>query len=403
MGAYRKLDSSSQGGGSRSSSLEGLLQQAWLQSQSRPKVARRSVSDPLTDVAASTSSQSFAQLMSGAGEVDMPEESYFHKTRSEEVPEFFRRRAIPRLQSYSTKTQVPRSRAAGAAVEGRNSVTSVGDGVSQDSGSSTFSSSESGLSNSSSYGLSNDTHASMDELFDAVDSADLGLEQEVLSRYFDEILCRGRLDLEKCLMQVTTASLATKKKIDDLVTYSAVDDCFNPDAADVERWNYAESLTYEEMQTMIQKSSAYQAIAEEIASLLSSEPTIHDISECGVEDHENSSGAAIFAPSEEESALKIMEGFTYMMSKHIQDVSICNSDTVDYRTWITEDPDRIDASFNDAWKTYFENWHQSFPTPSSLESNLLLGAGSNLSQASAEAFPSCNNMTELLYRYGHLS
>lgn len=389
-----EMDGSSQGGGSRASSLEGLLQQAWLQSQSRPKMARRSVSEPLTcaTLEGRTSSQSFAKLILGADsggalEGSASEETHFHKTRSEEVPEFLKRRATPRLESYSKKSQLPRLRSASAAVERRVSrVSASNGGSSRDSPCSLMSHSESDLSNATSGGASSETHASMDELFDAVDSegglADLAVETEVLDRYFDEFLNNDNLDLEKCLMQMTTASHAAKK----VTGY--------PEVGDGECGDSAEFLTVDEISRSMEQTSTFQAMAKDVASLLSTEAEEVNGAECAVES---------FAPSEEMTALTIMEGFTCMMSKHIQDVSVCGSDAVDYRMWIKES-DSFDAYFDDAWRSYFEEWQQSFWIASSLDSSVLGGGPRwGLSQGDAVALPFSSNMTELLYRCGLVS
>ena len=126
----------------------------------------------------------------------------------------------------------------------------------------------------------------------------------------------------------------------------------------------------------LETCDCYQAVAREVAGLISTEPEV-------------------FAPSEELTVLKIMEGFTSMMSKHIQDVSAYNSGTVDYRTWITEDSDNIDACFDDAWKTYFEKWHYSLPVmQSSFDCNVLHEGAVEVPNLSQD----CTDMTELLYR-----
>ena len=387
MGGVWKPDSNSNGGGggSRSSSLEGLLQQTWLQSQSRIKVPRRSVSDPLTEKR--TSSPSFARLVSGSssggvGEAAKgSEEAYFHKARPEEVPEFLRRRATPRLVSYSKKNQLPRSRSTSQAVESRSS-------VSQDSAtSSTFSSSGSEHSSGTSGGVENGPHASMGALFDAADSE---VVESETNRYLEDFLNHERLDLEKCLVQLTTASYSKRiLSTDDLLSpYFAADDASGFVA---ECWNSAQMQRLE-------NSSAYQVMAKEIASLISSEPNSLDAAECQSEEHD-STNESPFAPTDELAALKIMEGFTSMMSKHIEDVSASNADLVDSRTWITEDADRIDANFDDDWKAYFDDWHQSLLKTSSLDSSLFHGA--NLSHDGSEmTFPLSSHMMDLLYRYG---
>lgn len=307
------------------------------------------------------------------------------------LPELLKKFAPPRLECYSEKTDLPRS-------EKRSCTTSVTDAVSSDMASSVFSASDS--HGCTSCNFSNDSQVSVDDRFDAADfeglgggSGDLVGESETAVGFMNDILSNKKLEEERCLMQLTTAYHATGA---DYVPHSGVDDDAwdreAADAADIERWCNAELLPIEEILRM-EKGGAYQAMAEEISDLLSSEPTILDAAGSEVVNHETSNKAA-FMPSEEKTALKLMEAFTCMLSKHIMDVSMSNSETVDYKTWITES-DKIDTHLDDAWNSYLEDYFDTLPGTSSLTSNLHQGgAGSNLHQD----LP-CINMKELLYRY----
>jgi len=291
-----------------------------------------------------------------------------------------KRFAPPELKSYSEKTDLPLS-------ERRPSVSRVSDGVSPAVAPWMLSC----LKSPNRSSISNETQGSVNGSFDAVDfeggSADIlrGGEGEASVAFLDEILSNAKLDVEGCLILLTTAYLASGEGVAD---HSGVDVDDDREATDIDWWS-PELLPMEEILRM-EKSGAYQAMAEEISQLLSPEPTALDAE---VGNHE-SCNRDEFMPSEEKTALKLFEAFTCMLSKHIMDVSMSNAETVDYKTWVTES-DKLDAHFDDDWKSYLgEYFHTSLGTSSST-SNLLHGTGSNPPQD----LPS-TNMKELLFRYG---
>ncbi|KAG0603507.1 hypothetical protein M758_10G098800 [Ceratodon purpureus] len=389
----RKADSAQEGGGGASrssSSLESQLQQAWLQSQ-LPKVQKRSVSAPLPGVFGEkgASPQSSAEVLVGpgvsgrGGDVGGLEKTYFHKTRGDTASEFLRKFSTPQLETISSKTNIP------PPLESRNSASTFSDGLSEsDSGSSAFNTSD---------GFSTDTqHTVKDSVFDAVDfeyygsvSVDLAGETEPLALFLDDILTNEELEEEKGLVQQTSAYHAMEKEIADLLAPDSGADSLE-DVNEYDRfWTNVEFAPTED-------SGAYKAMAKEIADLLSPESTTLADGEPEVVNKEDVSISTEFPPSEEATALKLMERYTSMLSRHIKDVSGSNSD-VDYRTWVTESDE---IQFDDAWKSYLESSDQTSATAPVFDFNMVLRGtgGSNSSSLSVLASPTGTSMAELLYK-----
>jgi hypothetical protein len=404
-------DGSVEGGRKASaSSLEELLQEAWMRSQ-MPKVQRRSVSAPIVDVSVEkrASSQPSAELLWGvvsgrAGDVDELAETYFHKTRSDWSSEVLEKPAPPRLESFSEKTDVPRSSSSNFTVTSRGSgsaSTSVAGSSSQDSRSTTFSTGDS---------LWSDVQTpTIEDVLDGLDFegansgyADLAAQTEPLANFFDDYLTDVHLEDEKSLVQETSAYDAMAQEIAALLGPSAapVDESGEPEVVEEEQENYWSNAEYLEDICEVEKSSEYQAMAKEIAELLSSEG---DAERPAAVNEANSIGGVV-CPTEEQTTLKMMEGYTRMLSKHIMDLhGVSSSDNVDYRSWITES-DKLDYGLDEAWAAYLESLLVK-ASSSAIENRLhLLPCGPEwalaLSQTSADIPPGIT-MTELLYRYGH--
>lgn len=400
-------DGSVEGGGRKSSSsLEKLLQQAWIKSQI-PKLQRRSLSAPIVDVSVEkrASSQPSAELLWGvvsgrAGNVDELAKTYFHKSRSESL-EVLEKLAAPQLESFSDKTDVPRLTSSFCTITSRSSAPSSSDkSSSQDSRSPTISTAESLLS---------DMQTAVTEgVWDGVDYeginsglADLAAHSEPLANFFDDFLTDENLEEEKSLMQQTSAYHAMAKEIADLLDPSAatVGDSGEAEAGEGEHENYWSNDEFLQLEDIceVEKSNAYQAMAKEIADLLSSEGNVLN------ENSDENRNTCEFWPTEDETALMMMEGYARMLSKHIMDVqSVSSSDHVDYRSWITEH-DEIHVDLDDVWASYLESLTEASTSKSIAERDFLIrsqGVGLDLSQSSA-VYPPCTSMTELLYRYGH--
>ena len=378
QGNNKPCEGAPQGRASRNLPLESLLQQAWLQSQ-RPKVQKRDKSDspvvvPFLDRASSQSSASQSTapvLLSGAhSDVEGSVDTYFHKTRPEaSSAEFLKRLAPPELNCYSQKTDVKRSSSSTL----YRAKSSVSDGSSQDSADST--------KFSSSNKCPTDTLAFLEDNSDCVDFEGLGdvfsewteeTEPTALS-VLDELLTDVNLEVEQNPAQ-DSAYHAMEKEIVDLLVPDS--DACDADGADSERCRSGAEFLSNQEKIRMNKSSAYDAMAEDIVNLLSSEPTLPD-----------DAARSEAAPSDELMALKCMEGFTNMLSKHLQDVSSSDSSFVDFRAWITEE-DGIESQFDDRWTAFLDRLNEI-----SLEISIMeRGAGSD----------SRTNMTELLYRYDQM-
>lgn len=390
MPGNKKPDGTSEGSTSRSSSLESQLQQAWLQSQI-PKVQRRSVTASLSGLSGEKRAELTLNGVSGRSpDASGAENTYFHKTRTETVPpEFLRRFATPQLETISKKTDVPVPRSnSGPLPDIRNSP------------STSYSTSASTLFSSSDE-LSIGTQLCTGEgVFDSVDfegvgsgSADLAGETEPLAQFLDDFLSNVELEEEKCMVQQTTAYQAMEKEIADLLAAdSAVDGACGSDDVDAHDrfWTNVAFTPNEE-------SSEYKTMAKEIADLLSPQSTIIDDGGCEVLNDKSNISTESPRPSEDEIAFMMMEGYTSMLSKHIQDVSICSN--VDYRKWITES-DNI--QFDESCRSFLEvSDSEASSATSVFDFNVLLRSTGRMN-LSAE-IPSVplpgTSITELLYRY----
>lgn len=374
-----------------SSSLESLLQQALLQSQ-RPKLQRRSLSAPVVDVSAEKRGRSLSPHR--ASHVDGLRGSYFHKSRLEvSSSNFLERFAPPKLETISKKTDVPWSSSSGVLGSGRAAL-GVNYYASQDSRSSTFSTGDS---------LSSDTQPSATEgIFDAVHfegnssgSGDLAGQTESMTRFIDDILSNEDLDEEKSLMQQSGAFHAMVKEIAGVLapdsSVDGIDDPVVVEADYLNDWAYAAFFSTDELR-MAEKSRSCQAMAREIAGVLSPEANIPDIGEVeGFNDQNNN--ISEFIPTEDNTTMKLMEGYTCMLSKHITDVSGArNSDNVDYRSFITES-DSLMVHFDDVFRYHLDNSNRKPTMKSDFDFNpLLRGLGGSNSS------PPCATLTELLYR-----
>lgn len=376
--------------GSGGSSLESLLQQACLQLQ-KPKLQRRSESDPRLDVSVekrvNLDSACLGDAADGLGE------TYFHKIRPEANSNFLERTAPPKLETISKKTNVPRSNS-GCVLGGRGSPLGTSDNSSQFSPSPTRS-------------LSNDTQASVSGgNCDAVDfegsssvSADLAGQMESMIRYIDDILMNENMEDEKSLMQQTGAIHAMAKDLAGLIDPdSSVDETNNLEVVGGDYsndWAKNEILSAEETNA-VENSSVYRDLRKEIADLISSEANVLDAGGFGG-DNDQSNTSTTFLPTEDNTTLKLMEGYTRMLSKHIADVSgASNSDNVDYRSFITESDDLV-VHFDDRLKYYLDNLNKNPPPNSALDFKLLLRTPGERSSSSSSRVV-YSSITDLLHR-----
>ncbi|KAG0566949.1 hypothetical protein KC19_7G099200 [Ceratodon purpureus] len=407
-GTGQQSDGSVERGGSKgSSSLEKLLQQAWINSQI-PKVQRRSISAPIVDVSVEKRafSQPSAELLWGvvsgrAGDVDELAKTYFHKSRSETSAELLEKLAQPQLESFSDKTEVPQSSSWNSSMTSRGGSAggSSDKSSSQDSRSPTYCAGESLLS---------DVQTPTTEgLFDGVDFdgvgsgyADLAAQSEPLANFFDDLLTDENLEGEKSLLQQTSAYHAMAKEIAELLDPNAATvDSGESEVVEGSQESYWANTEFSQLEDIceVEKSSAYQAMAKEIADLLSSEGN----AESGEVSNDENSTSGDFWPTEDQTTLRLMEGYTRMLSKHIMDVNgVSSSDDVDYKSWITES-DELIMDIDGAWAAYLEGLLAKASNSRSILDGSLLPCGKALAldfSQSCAVFPPCTSMTELLYR-----
>ena len=422
------------GGGQNSSSLERLLQEAWIKSQV-PKVQKRSVSAPVVDVSLekrASAQQPSAELLWGvvsgrAGDADELAKTYFHKTRADASSEFSEKLATPQLESFSEKTDVPRSSSSSSSTMSRSfSAPSFSDkSSSQDSRSPAPSAGESLLSDLQApmpngsldvvdfEGISSGLRITDGVDFEGACSGleDLAAQTEPLANFFDDFLSDENLEVEKSMLLQTSAYHAMAKEIADLLgpNPAIVEDFGEPEVVEGvygNYWSNTEFLPIEDI-SEVEKSITYQAMAKEIADLLSPGEIELDAGASEVLNSENSAGTgfwstdeqAAFRPTDEQTTLKLMEVYARMLSRHLFDINaVSSSDDVDYRSWITESDE---VPLDGRWKYYLDHFPQTDTCSSASFQDHLVGqeVGLDLSRSSA-VLPPCT-MTELLYRYGH--
>ncbi|KAG0566948.1 hypothetical protein KC19_7G099100 [Ceratodon purpureus] len=388
------------------SPLESLLQRAWLQSH-KPKVQRRISSAPVTDVSvgrrggsqpsspAFSGSQPSSPGLSGivSSQVDSedePENFFFHKSRLDASTVLISRFALPKLECYSEKTFIPKIV--------QWTVPSNGYGRSQPFKSLVGSLSQSSESPSCITRYSSGVTESEYSSTGSIDFEGQTLPSEPSpSSFFDDFFDTEYPEAEKSLPYKTDAYQTMSREIADLIGLESSVESEASDIVEYEScWADSEPYRTEAEISMLEQSSAYQAMAREISELISPNPAEL---EAGKSEIVIRSGE--FRPSEELAALKMMEAYAAILTKHIRDVSM-SSGTADsdsdssfkYRT--SDEPDTILTYFDDDWRSYLQNINQNFTPTSSFDFNLLLcgtGGGSKVSAAS-----SCVSLTELLYR-----
>jgi len=214
-----------------------------------------------------------------------------------------------------------------------------------------------------------------------------------LASYLDAILNDENLEEEQ-----SSAYQAMAREISGLIGLESGAECEESDVVDYEgRWEDSESYNAESEIRMIEESSAYQAMAKEIAELISPSSTLCDsgTTECS---NDEVCVRADFRPPDEITLQKIMEAYAYVLSKHIGDVSI-NFGSIDPST--STETDTILMYLDKDWILYLQSLNQDFTPSSNFDFNrLLCGSGrSKASAGNAVASSSRGSLTELLYRY----
>lgn len=382
------------------SPLESLLQRAWLQSH-RPKLQRRVSSAPVTDVSVGRRawSQSSSPLLRGiissqADDQEAPENFFVHKSRLDASTALISRFALPKLECHSMKTFIPKI------VQWTYSVPSAGHALAQPSKSlvrflSDSSESPSCISRHSSGFIESDYSSTGSVDFEGQTSS-----SEPSPSLYDGIFSSEDPEDAKPLPYEISAYQAMSKKIADLIGLESSVESEASDIIDYESSWAADSESYctEAEMCVLEQSSAYQAMAREISELISPNPTVPDAGKAEVV---ISSGK--YRPNEEMAALKMLEAYGAILSKHIRDVSISagtsDSDSDSMFKHPDTETDTVLTYFDDDWKSYLQNINQNFTPTSNFDFNLLLcGAGGD---SKVSAASSCGSLTELLYRYGY--
>lgn len=401
----RRTQGSSQGNRAvereEKSPLESLLQQAWLQSH-RLKVQRRISSPPFPDVSLGmrNGSQPSSPVRSEkvpvlADCLDGQENLFFHKSRLDASTVFISRFALPELKCYSKKTDIPRSV---SLLQWTQPGLGTGYGRSQGlkalGGSPTLSS-ESWTSKVGHFsGLTDSADISSG-------SVDFEGQTQPLASYLDAILMDENLEEEKSMLHETNAYQAMAKEISDLIGLESVVECEESDVVDFDScWEGAESYNSQSGMCMLEESSAYQAMAKEIADLLSPDSTVPCNSGVSTDFSNNEIHVkADFRPTEEFAVRKMIEAYACLLSKHIADVSI-SSGNIDSSNEPVE-TNTILIYLDEDWKSYLQNLNRNFKPTSNLDFNRLL-CGAGRSKALVDnviTSSSCGSLTELLYRY----
>ena len=379
------------------SPLESLLQRAWLQSH-KPKVQRRTSSAPVTDVSVgrrgslqSSSSAPPGTIYSQTDDEERPESFFFHKSRLDASTVLISRFALPKLESYSEKTFIPKI------VQWTCSVPSARYGRPRPLSSLVDSPPHSSVSPSCitrhSSGVTESEYSSPG----SVDfEGQVTSSSEPSSSFFDGIFNNENTEEEKPLPYETSAYQAMSKELADLIGLESSVESETSDIVGNENcWANSEPYRTEAEMTMLEQSSAYQAMEKEISELIAPNPLpMLDTGKSGIV-----ISSRQFRPNEEMAALKMMEAYADILTKHIKDVSISSGSDLDstVKHRATE-PDSILPYFDDDWKSYLQSINQNFTPSSNFDFNLLIcgAGGSKVSVAS-----SCGSLTELLYRYGY--
>ncbi|XP_024397051.1 scarecrow-like protein 14 [Physcomitrium patens] len=401
MVGTRRVEGSSQATHTEISPLESLLQRAWLQTH-KSKGSRRLSSAPLPDVADEKRGFSrIASLPAFSGtrfpRSDDQEESdkvYFHKSRLDASTVLVSRFSLPELTSYSSKTYVPLSV---SLVQWTHSEPVAGHGLSQALKPLTKSSTESSETLS---GQSRHSLGATESEVSSTSSVDFERQAQPMASFLGGILTDENLEEEN--LHETRAYQAIAKEIADLIGLNSSVETETSDIVDYEScWADAEPYRTEAEMHILEQSGAYQAMVKEIAELISPHPAVIDTDETDLSDGK-ASDSADFRPTEELAARGMMEAYSHILTRHLEDVAI-NSDsdaasTIKYRTTET---DTIVTYFNEDWKLYLQNLNQNFTPTSNFDFNLLLcGAveGSKVSADNAVPSSSSGSLTELLYR-----
>lgn len=396
LGNRRGEGSSSRESCAEVSPLESLLQQAWLQSH-RPKVQKRITSAaPPSNVLLGRRSgpqSSAPEVSASVGSEEGLEKFFFHKKRPNTSTVFIPRFALPELRCYSEKTDVPHSvaslqwnvrRVQGEPVNGRSRASkSLGASPTLSSESRTWISGQ---------------HSCVTESGDCTSgSVDFEEQTQPLASYLDAFLMDENLEEESLLENESSAYRAISREISGLIGLENGADCEDPDVVDHGGcWEGAEVSNVELEASLIENSSAYQAMAKEIAELISPSARLCDASDpvcpneiCVKDD---------FKPAEEFSVRKIMEAYAWVLSKTIADGSLSFGN---HETRISTETDTILMYLDDEWRLYLQTLNQNFTPSSNFDFNrLLCGAGSSMgSDGSSVAVSTCGSLTELLYRY----
>jgi len=385
------------------SPLESLLQQAWLQSH-KNKVQRRISSAPLTDVSVGRRAVSSPALSGiGSPQTDDQEEAqsfYFHKSKLDASTMLVSRFALPKLKCYSEKTYIPRSV---SVVQWTCKVPSANQAWSPPLKSLVGIPSHSSESTSCTAENSLGTAESGDSSTSSVNFE--GQTETLSSSFLDGNFINKNLENDEPMLHETSAYQAMSREIADLIGLGSSVESEASDILDYEScWVDCEPYRTEAEMRMLEKSSAYQAMAKEIAELISPNPTVLD------DGRTELSGDEVcirrdFKPTEELAARKMMEAYATLLSKHISDMSInsntANSDTYSMFKQQTAETDTILTYIDEDWKLYLQSINQNFTPTSNFDFNELLCGGvggSRVSAANASVCSSCGSLTELLYR-----
>lgn len=333
------------------SPLASQLQQAWLHSQIRPKVQKRSLFSQVRDVSAENraSVQQYSYLPSldlrgvvdhhdanaarsiPNGATDLEHPTYFHKSRSASAPEFLQRPVLPQLHSFSRKTDLPRQSRSASLLEATT--------TSSSSSETTYNRSAS-LSPSSSFRNASAASA------DAVESVDSS-SGDPLIRFLDDMtFMDDNIENNGCIMQ---------------------------------------------------QGSAYQAMEKEISALIApdqSHGSIADERELII-DYDSSWTKTSEVPTEEGVAERLIHAYTSNLSKHLMDVSMVSED-VDSSLWIDERDactDHSDETYNSPLDALQLRPHLSNPLYQTLQF-----AGASLDPKLPACTPTVD-LTALLLRY----
>lgn len=292
-------------GGAEFSPLASQLQQAWLHSQIRPKLQKRSLLGQVRDEAAENraSIQQYSYFPSldlrgvadhhdanaassiPNGAIDLEEPTYFHKSRSGNAPEFLERPVLPQLHSFSRKTDLPRRSRSASLMEATTTSSSSSETTRKRSAS---------LSPSSSF---RNASAALADTVESIDTNSCSSGSEPLIRFLNDMT---------------------------FVDYS-IDD----------------------KGCILQEGSAYQAMEKEISALIAADQSHGEEAELII-DYDSSWTKTSEVPTEEGLTERLIHAYTSNLSKHLMDVSMVSED-MDSSLWINESDactDHSDESYN---------------------------------------------------------